>query len=679
MEPATTRFFAMPELVAHLTNYLHHPGITSLMQTSRRIHDLCIPAQYRSIQLGRFFYDLTTNATQSVAKNVHRVRHVLLFRHGITYYTNGVIAFLDLLATQQAITTTISRQPALSRPVWLAPPDPHICKVVPIPPMALLTKLEFYFGEQGEFEECPYYLASYKDPKSILTKICWIIESNPHLLDLQLNGFIIKDRRDARLLTRSVTGLQRLQNLQVFFYQWEEWAGPWMSQVAIDLVFACPPTLRACKVGSSELDESDIDVFTDEYIQLSPGTLQSWEKSDVECGLTSTTPRRQEPLLQLKSLSLGALDEGTTEEDIRSLFQHCPNITTLTMPPIPSDINDIQRLGQEIAQYCPKLSDLSFRAFGMGSDVAGELLVWILEALPQQQVTSLYCSDHLPPFTALGLGGSSDAGSIFRRHSSTLRTITVSGCQNIDSKAIQTILVGCEALEDFAITWETGSEQQSLCLHLEDAIEIPWACTRIQRLDLWIAIPDEPLHRLAEGVVPYYNRPLPTTLSKEETAQFRMLESFYQQIGMLTELQFLNLSALFFDPRENGRRFSYELFDSTFPGLLSLGSRETGRLGYLHLLGGLTKLRSLDGSVSATTEEGKAALGMGEVIWMEQHWPALEYARFFDVDDLGDVTFRRQHCELGVDIQDSGGTAEAAGSEISLPRTVVYDLKSEKR
>lgn len=632
MEPATTRFFAMPELVTHLTNYLNHPGITRLMQTSRRMHDLCIPAQYRNIQLGRFFYDSTTNATQSIAKNVHRVRQVLLFRHGITYYTNGIIAFLDLLATQPTITATVSHQPALSPPVWLAPPDPHICKVVPIPPMALLTKLEFYFGEQGEFEECPYYLPSYRDPKAIITKICWIIESNPHLLDLQLNGFIIKDHRDARLLTRSVSGLQRLQNLHVFFYQWEEWAGSWMSQVAIDLFFACPSTLRTCKVRSSELDESDLDVFTDEYIQLSPGTLQSWEKSDEECGLTTTTPRRQEPLLLLKSLSLGALDEGTTEEDIRSVFQHCPNITTLDMPPVPSVINDTRRLGQDIAQYCPKLSDLSFHAFGSGSDVAGELLVWILEALPQQQVTSFYC-DHLPPFTALGLGGGSDAGYIFRRHSSTLRTIITSGCKNIDSKAIQTILVGCEALEDFFIAWELGSDQQRLCLHLEDAIEIPWVCTRIQRLDLRIAIPEEPLHRLADGVVPYYNRPLPTTLSEEETAQFRMLESFYRQIGTLTELQFLNLRALFFDPRENGRKVSSELYDGTFPGLLSLGSHETGRPGYLHLLGGLTKLRSLDGSVSVTTEEAKATLGMGEVIWMEQHWPALEYARFFNGDN----------------------------------------------
>ncbi|KAG0310219.1 hypothetical protein BGZ97_012709, partial [Linnemannia gamsii] len=490
--------------------------------------------------------------------------------------------------------------------------------------MTLLTKLEFYFGEQGEFEECPYYLPSYRDPKAIITKICWIIDSNPHLLDLQLNGFIIKDLRDARLLIRSVSGLQRLQNLHVFFYQWEEWAGPWMSQVAIDLFFACPATLRACKVRSSELDESDLDVFTDEYIQLSPGNLQSWERSDEECGLTTTTPRRQEPLLQLKSLSIGALDEGTTEEDIRSVFRHCPNITTLDMPPVPSKISDAQRLGQDIAQYCPKLSDLSFRSFGSGSDVAGELLVWILEALPPQQVTGFHCN-HLPPFNALGLGSGSDAGSIFQRHSSTLRTITASGCQNIDSKAIQTILVGCEALEELFIAWELGSDQRRLCLHLEDAIEIPWACTRIQRLNLTIAIPDKPLRHLADGVVPYYNRPSPITLSAEETAQFRLLESFYRQIGTLTELQILNLQALFFDPRENGRKISTEFYDDIFPGLLSLGSRETGRPGYLHLLGGLTKLRSLEGSFSATTEEAKATFGVREVVWMEQHWPALEY------------------------------------------------------
>ncbi|KAK3814523.1 MAG: hypothetical protein JOS17DRAFT_760669 [Linnemannia elongata] len=630
MEPATKRFFNVPELVNHLTKYLDHPGITKLMLASRRMYDLCIPAQYREIQPGRFFYDRTTDSIQSFAKNVHRVREMLIWRHGIVYYTNCVTAFLDLLATQQSIATTVSRQPSLSRPAWLAPRDPHICKVVPIPPMTLLTKLNFFFGEQGEFEGCPYYLPSYSDPKATLTQLCWLIQSNPHLLDIKLQGFIIKDGRDANLLTRVISGLQRLQSLFVFFYQWDEWAGPWTSRIGVDLFLASPPTLRTWTVSTGELYEEDLDVFTDEFVQLTPGDLQSWEKSDEECGLEMATPRRQEPMLDLKTLSLGALAGETKEEDIRSVFRRCPNLTTLNISPIPSAITDIRYLAQDIAQFCPKLNHLSLHTFGEGAEVAGELLVLILKALPPQQVTRFDCNN-LPLFTAKGLGSSTEAGYIFRQHSGTLRTLSLSGYRNIDSKAIQTILVGCQALEDLLIAWETGSDQRQLCLHLEDAIELPWGCTRLKRLDLRIAIPDEPLHHLAYGAVPYYNRPAPTTLSQAEKVQFRSLGSFYQQLGALTELRSLDLKVLFFDPAEKGRGISAQY--TTFPGLFGLWNNEAGRPGYLQLLGGLTKLESLSGSISVTSEEARAIIGMNEVIWMEQHWPALERGQFFRDDD----------------------------------------------
>ncbi|KAF9156514.1 hypothetical protein BG015_004726, partial [Linnemannia schmuckeri] len=63
--------------------------------------------------------------------------------------------------------------------------------------------------------------------------------------------------------------------------------------------------------------------------------------------------------------------------------------------------------------------------------------------------------------------------------------------------------------------------------------------------------------------------------------------------------------------------------------MLTLGSEKIGRPGYLHLLGGRTKLKALFGSVSTTTEKTMATTGMDEVKRMEKHWPALEKADFF--------------------------------------------------
>ncbi|KAH7055122.1 hypothetical protein BKA57DRAFT_453084 [Linnemannia elongata] len=152
---------------------------------------------------------------------------------------------------------------------------------------------------------------------------------------------------------------------------------------------------------------------------------------------------------------------------------------------------------------------------------------------------------------------------------------------------------------------------------------------RIQNLNLTIAIPDEPLHRSKElGLVPYYNRPSPTTLSPAETAQFQSLEALYRQLGALTKLQSLELKAIFYDP-VGARAISTTFRLNSFPGMLNLKNEETGRPGYLHLLRGLTKLRRLSGSISATNEETKATIGMEEVKWMDKHWPTLVKADFF--------------------------------------------------
>lgn len=631
MIPATTRFFEMPELVAHLTQHLDRRGISSLMRTSRRLHQFCTPAHYYKVSASyKTFADNLFGATDSIlafGKNVHRVRHIDFKRHDIVYYTNCVTAFLDLLAIllQQNTDATNfinGNQPILSRPAWLVPPDLHICSILPIPPMTLLTKLDVDLLERLKCEDCPYYLPSYRDPKATITQVCWIFDSNPHLLDVKLTSVLLKDRRDAHLLTRSISGLWKLQCLNLELVQWEETPEGVMPRVGTDIFFACSPALREMSVISKWEDPGESLVFMDEYIFNPPGTPQPWEKRDEECGLATTTPMRQGPLDDLKSLLLGFFCEETTERDLQSMLQHCPNLTTIVMPAL-SEIHNIRQLAKEIAEYCPRLSDLSSDGFSGGGDAIRGLLLWILGALPPQQVTIFRCGG-IPSFTVHGLD---DAGSLFRRHSSTLREILLNGCQNIDSKAIQAIVVECGALERLTIVRSMGGDQRQRCLELEDAIEFPWACTKIQELRLTIAIPDTPLHHPAEGTVPYYLRPLPTTLSAEETRQFRDLESLYQQLGALTELERLDLRALFFDP-SGDREVSGDFIVNTFPGLFSLGKKETGRPGYLQLLGGLTKLKGLYGSTCLVMEETEVTVGMDEIEWMDRYWVALEMAQF---------------------------------------------------
>ncbi|KAF9113814.1 hypothetical protein BGW39_003577 [Mortierella sp. 14UC] len=286
-----------------------------------------------------------------------------------------------------------------------------------------------------------------------------------------------------------------------------------------------------------------------------------------------------------------------------------------------TEIRNLQDLAQDIAQLCPRLK--SVQNEGVYEVSAQRLILQLLGTLPHQRVESFYCTGrHFDVVSDL-----SDVGGLFRRHSTTMRSIVLSGCQIINSKMIQAILVECQALERLFVGCLSDSTRHQLCVGLEDAIETPWACTRIQELKLTITIPDEPFHHLAEDAVPYYERPAPIALSTAEKEQLRSLEALYCQIGALTELHFVRLYAHFYDPQDL-RPVSRDYQATTFPAMLNLGCEETGRPGFLHHLAGLTKLKQLFGSVSAETRETRSTIGKEEIVWMERHWPMLQGAGF---------------------------------------------------
>ncbi|KAG0378684.1 hypothetical protein BGX24_003124 [Mortierella sp. AD032] len=630
MESATIRFFGMPELVDHLILNLDRSDISRLMQTSQHLNALYTPAYYHHVSTS--FEDPQPNvfssveSTQALAKNVDRVRYLHIRRLDIVYYINCAITFYDLPSAQQITIIAPERQPALLPPPWLAPPDIQTCSVVPIPPMTFLTKLEVDFAEQDEIENCSHYMPSNRDPKAVLTQVCWIIQSNPRLQDIRLDNVYIKDGRDIRLLVTSISGVRALKRLALEIVYWDASTDSMVSRVRSDLFFACPPTVQSVSLISHQEDLNDRDDFSEEYIQLAPGTLQSWEKCDEGCGLTATIRtamnRRQEPLLDLKELSLVCSEDDITDHDLLSILQHCPNMTTLGIPTLPAVYN-IHNMALKITQYCPKLSDLNNTGFGGRGPQVREVMLWILRLLPEQQVTRIQCTGPL----VWDLQGLSSAGSIFRRHSSTLRKIFVTGCRTLDSKAIQAIVVGCGALEQLKVAWAMESNgQRQLCMDLDDAVKFPWVCTKLQELTLAIAIPHHPFHRVAEGVVPYYKRPLLIAFSVEEEQQLKALETLYRQIGSLSGLRWLDLRAEFYDP-EGHRSMTRDYRVTSFPAMLSLGCVNTGRPGFLHLFGGLTRLSILEGSISADTEETRVTVGTHEFEWMKQHWPELLCSR----------------------------------------------------
>ncbi|KAG0279128.1 hypothetical protein BGZ97_009617, partial [Linnemannia gamsii] len=292
----------------------------------------------------------------------------------------------------------------------------------------------------------------------------------------------------------------------------------------------------------------DLDLEQLQSLEISHGNDSDGEGDEEEYSLAvATPPSQKEVKAHLTSVQFCSVGGGyLSEEELRGMLALCPNLTDIVIPSI-SSINP-QQLAQDIAQkLCPKLTTLH-----KGHDSNWMLMVRILEALPAQQVQEFNCLESA--FMIPGLS-SDDIGSMFRRHSQTLRVLRLKGWRDIDSKTIQVILVECVALEQLDVHfWNVmmiGPQQQqqqrqqrwTLCIDLDDAIEFPWGCTNIRDLSLTITIPDEPFRHLGKGEVPYYVRSFPTILTEAEAAQFRSLEALYRQLGALTELERLDLKA----------------------------------------------------------------------------------------------------------------------------------------
>lgn len=266
---------------------------------------------------------------------------------------------------------------------------------------------------------------------------------------------------------------------------------------------------------------------------------------------------------------------------------------------------------QFISKQCPKIELLSY-----GRQCSRTLNLFpfrIMESLPAQQVTEFVYIGGLSKDTSFR------TDVAFHSHSTTLRKVNIDGEGTVPKVMASALFNGCFNLETLFI----AADSLSPCITLADALEYPWACTKLQRLSLAISgceLPVEP------GVDPYDRRPTPITLTEVETQYFSRLEDLYQRIGTLTELQGLDLTMV---PLGEDA-----INHQSFPAMLNVQGAQTGRPGFFQLLSGLKKLEKLGGSVRADSDETEVTVGWTEAIWMDQNWSDLQRAGFFSFTNL---------------------------------------------
>ncbi|KAF9139160.1 hypothetical protein BG015_002151 [Linnemannia schmuckeri] len=450
------------------------------------------------------------------------------------------------------------------------------------------------------------------------------VEGSSALSSLELERPFCCDD-DIELLAKTIARASSLEQLSLQLVRAYQFDGSKLRQT---IFFSAPTSLQQLRINELEAEELDHNRES----LLNKRSRNEWWK--YRLGRADMTPqRRQRPLPNLLELDLFTEALGRESvENIKSMLEHCPALRSFTAPCIEDDA-DVGSLAEHVAKYCPRIRKLTYRQDRELSTANKAFIFAFMNVLPEQIMESIRCMS----FDERELG--TDAANSFRRHSLTLRTIDLMGCDEIQSGTVRTILQECRALEDLLI-WNVAP--LGCCyVDLEDAVAaIPWACTRIKDLRLVVKIHE--LYRTMgeheeyedDELRPYYERPAPVYLTDFEKQQFSLLERFFRQIGGLLDLEVLALRAEVIPEgfEENDGMWGMDTYPGeSFPALLSLGDQETGRPGFLGLFGGLTKLRRLSGSIEVNDKENSVIMGWNEARWLAEHLPSLEEAEFYNV------------------------------------------------
>ncbi|KAF9082396.1 hypothetical protein BGX23_012508 [Mortierella sp. AD031] len=571
---STPRFFDITELVYWVTGHLETADISRLARTTRRLNTLCGPLLYRALDLTsnpQLAHLLTTpESRHALARSLRDIRSLKLSRIAIVHL------FDFLMELHQDLT------------------------------LSSLNKLDINLGDFGHGLNFLPFAPRSRDIFPLFSQVCWILQLSPNLIHLTAHNLPLESKLDCFSLTNLIAGFTHLKTLDVIIRFNNASGLPDWTSVWCDFLRTCPDLIERFSL-------TKIDSFN--AYDFSEGELA--EEADVE--MKMERKRDGDPLVNLTTLELPCLDRETEMSAVLSALGRCPNLDTLA---ISRGFHDSHRrsLINLIVRCFSRLRRLHYRAPG-GYSV--KLPYLIMEAMAEGQLEELRQTGR-----PLYMDDLAVAKSAYRKHSKTLRSVDLSSYRG-GNPSIGLILVECAALETLRLNLKDMDGTPPILL--EDAVaKSPWACTKIRHLEIRIAGVGLPLLDTQQQT--YYLHPDTTVFSAAETTKFSLLEQLYSQIGSLTNLEFL-IMEIARTPIDHDSLWSWNYKKKTFPAMLTLSDEGSRRHGYLALLGGLTKLRELRGSVYANTDETKVTMEWLEAQWMASHWPKLEVAEFFRQDE----------------------------------------------
>ncbi|KAG0263503.1 hypothetical protein BGZ95_003783 [Linnemannia exigua] len=676
---ACNSFFSLPELIALVLPHLSRQDIINLIYTNCNLRDICTPFFWHSLDLIVWDWELdfgedTTAQTRLIAspeglqalyRNVDTVQAVYWRPDFSWYYFNAVLTYLHSTSSrsssvavkqntledkEQETPTPIATETVtgaerdrvlsaseasamedknqeetiisieeLTAAEWGGMVIPSPFPVVSLPPFLHLTIYKGMIAMDAyglttnlppDYHHIPHHHQTF-----------WFLRLNSStLVHLELLTLDLDSSPVVRDLCRTLCGLRQLKVLKLDASQQCEIS----SRVLEALFFSCPESLEELYIVPTVEDEDPMS-----NVQLDP------QEGDWDYGRGPLVLRRRS-LLHLKIFEIPSSYSGFLASPLCSILEHCPALEHLVIPSLKTSIIS-EKVAKAVGKHCQRLVSLKMPQPFM--DNKGVTMMSLAEVIPPQQLKTFEIFGYLDDFPDRMIAA-------WTRHSETLQRIELSNCRRLTSATLRTAVMNCRALEVLELTEFYSSK---CCLTLEDAVMEKWACTKLRILDI-------PVKLTYNGKNPeYLNDPSKESWTALDHAHWNMLGKFYSQIGLLSDLEILDLrsGASFHAPSMMDPEHMQEIRveETCLPGMLVLENLTYGRLGYLSRLSGLNKLLELRGSIVWENMDAGARMGHREVDWFVDNLPALRVAHFMPRENKYLEGGRAQVPELLLDLQ----------------------------
>ncbi|KAF9345393.1 hypothetical protein BGX26_003169 [Mortierella sp. AD094] len=584
MPTASSTFFGILDLVYALGPLLTQHDLSQLMQVNHALNDNLQSFFWHSVDLQARDRALcfleSPEAIHALAKNAHHVRSLTASNDFLLYYMHG-------LCTRQNRDSS-SEQAEIVPPQWLPEYNIDPNYSLPLPLFNQLTQFHCEVQEShnqntmnGVANDTDIRPTPHLDPLHIL----WIISLHPTLSHVVIDGFSNRNGYIARVLAQTISALDRMTHFEL--HSPRKYV---TSSDLEELFFSCPPSLESLKIFAETRStrgclSNDIEV----------------SKNDHHVDGPPPKPR-EDPLWRLKELRLPIIrsPKGYWPEFIDSILKHSPALESwAAIDFYRESVNEAA--ANAISLYCRSLRHVIVprQHYCYGPRAVLQSLI----GLPQDQLETL----HWVNFK--NLDDSPDMMAPFlQRHSHSLREIRFEMSGSVNKKTMGAILSTCASLEVLRITQKRSKNQ----IIPEDLVVSEWVCHNLQYLQLFVEVPEDNSSNQSD---------LEQGSASEACTERDAFRKLYRQIGLMTKLKILDL-------RRQDTYSTLDYHEVSLPRLLTLEDDESGAMGCLSMLAGLTDLRELRGSVRADTSEVSKRMGKQEVKWMAEHWPVLEVAEF---------------------------------------------------